>query len=239
MRDFRDLREQLLHAGIAPRHVRRYLAELRQHYDDLIAEEHAHGITGPAAHAAAAARLGSSDELAASVLAKPELRSMTARRPWLVFGILPPLAVIIGFILVVIVVQLVAIRGGAYIPRQGFVQPAPTWLVWTLSGTMFTINFVVVPLLGVLLVWLAQRQRIKPVWPMLGIALLLALSIHGSFHLDAHGRAFRTFGTIIPTHSLFGSGGLVDWPTLLAQATLLCLPLAWLWRSRHTTTDTL
>jgi hypothetical protein len=182
---------------------------------------------------AAVARLGSNDELAAALLAKPGVRSMTARLPWLVFGILPPLAVVIGFMLLVIVEQLVAIGGGAYIPRQGFVQPAPTWLVWTLSGMMFTINFLVVPLLGVLLVSVAQRQRMKPVWPMLGMALLLALSIHGSFHLDAQGRVLRTFGTIIPTNSLFGSGGLVDWLTLLAQATLLCLPLAWLWRTRQ------
>jgi len=33
---FEELRERLLTAGIAPRHVRRYLAELSDHLDDLI-----------------------------------------------------------------------------------------------------------------------------------------------------------------------------------------------------------
>lgn len=34
-----DLRERLLAAGIAPRHVRRYLAELEGHLDDLIQDQ--------------------------------------------------------------------------------------------------------------------------------------------------------------------------------------------------------
>ncbi|HSS13846.1 MAG TPA: hypothetical protein VLL04_08130, partial [Rhizomicrobium sp.] len=77
------------------------------------------------------------------------------------------------------------------------------------------------------------RQRMKPVWPLLGIALILGLCMHGSFHMDAEGRIVRNFGTIIPTRSLFGSGGLIHWPTFLAQAALLSLPLTWLWRARH------
>ena len=35
----RELRERLLRAGVAPRHVRRYLTELREHWADLTAEE--------------------------------------------------------------------------------------------------------------------------------------------------------------------------------------------------------
>jgi hypothetical protein len=234
MLDFDDLREQLLRAGIAPRHVRRYLAELRHHYDDLVAEERAHGITGPAAKEAAIARLGSTGELAAALLAKPQLRSVTARHPWLSFAILPPLGVIVGFALVVIATQLVAIRGGAYIPRQGFVAPAPTWLVWTLQSTIFALNFLVVPLLGALLAWAAQRQRMKLLWPVLGMGLLLLLHVHGIFRMDTQGRIGRGFSTIIPLPGLFGSARFY-WPAFLAQAALLCLPLAWLWRARRKT----
>jgi len=35
----RELEERLLRAGVAPRHVRRYVAELRDHLADLRAEE--------------------------------------------------------------------------------------------------------------------------------------------------------------------------------------------------------
>jgi hypothetical protein len=36
---FDELRERLLRAGVAPRHVRRYLRELSEHLADLRAEE--------------------------------------------------------------------------------------------------------------------------------------------------------------------------------------------------------
>jgi hypothetical protein len=229
------LREKLLVAGVAPRHVRRYLGELRQHFDDLLHAEVGNGASREAAIQAARARLGSDESLANAMLAKPELRSVASRFPWLVFAVLPPLGVVVGFALVVIATQLVAINGGAYIPRQGFVAPAPAWLVWFLQGTMFAINFLVVPLLGVLLAWIAQRQRMKLLWPLLGMALLLMLHVHGLFRLDAQGGIRRGFSTVIPLPGLFGSVRFY-WPIFLAQAALLCLPLAWLWRARSTTT---
>ena len=46
------LPERLLRAGIAPRHVRRYMGELRDHYDDALREEQANGLN-PAAAASA------------------------------------------------------------------------------------------------------------------------------------------------------------------------------------------
>ena len=37
------LKERLLRGGIAPRHVHRYVAELKDHFDDLAPEETACG----------------------------------------------------------------------------------------------------------------------------------------------------------------------------------------------------
>ena len=42
---FERLSERLLHAGIAPRHVRRYVRELGDHFDDLVREETAGGAS--------------------------------------------------------------------------------------------------------------------------------------------------------------------------------------------------
>jgi hypothetical protein len=163
------------------------------------------------------------------------LRSVTARYPWLIFGILPPLTVIASVILLVIAIMLIGFASGV-IPAHH--KPVPTWFGWTVNGMMFAANFLIVPLFGVLLAWTAQRQRMKLIWPLLGMALILLLSVHGSFHADAKGRIFGDLGTILPYKGPLGPGGTIHWPTFLAQGVLLCLPLAWLWRARHKTAST-
>ena len=86
---FDELRERLLRAGAAPRHVRRYIVELGDHFDDLVAEEIKGGATEDAARQAARARIGSDDELSAVMLARPGIRSVIARFPWVAFGFGP------------------------------------------------------------------------------------------------------------------------------------------------------
>ena len=46
---FEHVREQLLRAGISPRHVRRYVIELREHLADLSARERDAGHDTPTA----------------------------------------------------------------------------------------------------------------------------------------------------------------------------------------------
>jgi hypothetical protein len=233
MRDFDGLREKLLRAGIAPRHVRRTLGELRHHHDDLIAEERAHGVTGAAAEAAARERLGTDEALAAAVLAKPGLRSVAARLPWLVFAVLPPFTALLVSLLLVIAMLLAGVASGAIIPdHRNISHLVPAWYVWTAGGTMFAVNFLIPGLLAFLLAWLAQRQRMKLAWPVLGMVLILLLSVHGEFHVNGKGGMIANFGTVIPWKGPFGPGG-IDWLVFLAQAALLCLPLAWLWRARQ------
>src|ERR1700761_3953986 len=97
---FEALREILLKGGIAPRHVRRYLAELTEHLDDLTEKQRAQGYDGEDAALRARALLGEDRDLAAAMLEQKSLRSITVRAPWLVFGILPPVAgIVAGFLL--------------------------------------------------------------------------------------------------------------------------------------------
>ena len=165
MRDFDDLGEQLLRTGIAPRHVRRYLAELRHHYDDLIAEEGAHGITGPAADEAASARLGSNDELAAALLAQPELRSMTARYPWLIFTLLPPLSLL--FLVLPWTTALVIIGGANGLMRVSYDIPWPQWYQLTVLFMSSTNNLLWPPAIASLFAYIAWRQRLPLKWRLL------------------------------------------------------------------------
>jgi len=83
------LRERLLQAGVAPRHVRRYLAELADHLADLRAEEERAGRSPADAESAALIRLGGMEELARAMTEKRQLQSWCVRVPWATFGLAP------------------------------------------------------------------------------------------------------------------------------------------------------
>jgi hypothetical protein len=96
---FAALAERLLREGVAPRHVARLVLELRAHFEDLVAEARAGGLSLPESESRAAARLGTDEVLAASILARPELRSWARQRPWLAFVLLPLLFLSLQFVL--------------------------------------------------------------------------------------------------------------------------------------------
>ena len=84
-----ELRERLLRAGVAPRHVGRYLAELADHLADLSREEESAGRSRADAETAALARLGTMDDLANAMTSQRNLQSWTARAPWAIFALAP------------------------------------------------------------------------------------------------------------------------------------------------------
>src|SRR2546425_435362 len=86
---FHELRERLLRAGVAPRHVRRYLTELADHLADLRAEEERAGRSQWDAESAALTRLGGMDELAKAMIEQRRFQSWCVRAPWATFGLAP------------------------------------------------------------------------------------------------------------------------------------------------------
>ena len=58
----------------------------------------------------------------------------------------------------------------------------------------------------VLLVWMAQRQRIKLPWPLLGMALILLLGMHSEFHAETK-RIQIGLGTLLPFYPVKGPFG--------------------------------
>lgn len=64
LQQFESLRERLLRAGVAPRHVRRFLRELHDHYEDALRVELTKFSDPSAARNAAWARLGTEESLA-------------------------------------------------------------------------------------------------------------------------------------------------------------------------------
>lgn len=170
---FNELRECLLRAGVAPRHVRRYLAELADHFADLKSEEERAGLNPPEAESAALARLGSMDDLARAMINQRQLKSWCARSPWVMFGFAP-----------------LIFLAGAY-----FAACLYLWCGWMIfkpgadtpfggsAGTMYSFSniyfqlgkyyYISAPVfVGWAIALLAARQRLKAMWPAFALILV-------------------------------------------------------------------
>ena len=163
---FKALEDRLLRGGIAPRHVKRYLRELDEHLSDIAEAQAAAGHDAPTAAARARAALGPDNELADAMLKQRDFRSLSARFPWLVFGVLPVLALplaVLWHILVLVVLKELS---------------APALFPTLAEMVLFTGNFILVPAIALLFVFIARRQRRSLVWPILSTAIILFLSPH-------------------------------------------------------------
>jgi len=80
-RQFDSLRTALLESGVAPRHVRRIVAELDDHAEDLRAEAVAQGMSGEDACVYAMRRIGDQQQIASRILESADLRSWIYRYP--------------------------------------------------------------------------------------------------------------------------------------------------------------
>lgn len=218
---FEALAESLLKGGIAPRHVRRYIRELDDHLDDLMAQQRAAGHDGEDAASRARARLGGDSALIAAMLEQPGMRSWPARLPWLVFVALPPAATLLLGTLLYAAVYFIG-NGAA---RINAVIPVPQNLLIGFSvAAMTAISVLAVPVAAMLLVLLAHRQRLKPLWPLLGIALLLLATPMFSYRFGPHTHLGVQYGLVIATR---WSIVMRFWPLMLSHA-LALLPAAWL-----------
>lgn len=184
---FGELRERLLHAGVAPRHVRRYLTELGEHFADLRAEEELAGRNGAEAESAATVRLGSVDSLAATMIAQKGLRSLAARAPWAVFGI-APVAVIAGaFVITMFLLWLGATLIGNEI--LGW-DPRGNPIIHPWQALWFRLQDFVEQVLPVLAGWgiaaLAVRHRTPLVWPLTGLTLIALIRALPPWFLLTH-----------------------------------------------------
>jgi hypothetical protein len=165
---FEDLRERLLRAGVAPRHVRRYLRELREHHDDLVQAELAKNADLSAAREVAWARLGTEESLARGMLERPELRSTAARFPALIFGAGP----VLGWLGAPIgVAALLSLLPEAI--RRVEVNAAIIDVYYALC---FLQTRLLPVLLGALVLDLAARRRLPARWPLVGAAVVHLLA---------------------------------------------------------------
>lgn len=167
---FHELRERLLRAGIAPRHVRRYLSELADHWADLRAEEERAGRSRADAEAAALLRLGGVDDLAKAMIEQRQFQSWCIRAPWAMFG-LAPIFVLAGSYFVALLI----LWSGWKIFLPGADTPFGT-RVHGIANFYFGVGRLIYYGAPILIGWgigiIAARQRLKAVWPTVGLVLI-------------------------------------------------------------------
>jgi len=164
-----ELRERLLLAGVAPRHVRRYVKELADHLADLKVEEERSGRFPADADSAAIVRLGTIDGLVRAMTERKEFQSWCVRAPWAMFGLVPIL-----FLTLAWCVALLILWSG----WQIFLPGSETPFVPTDGFSIFyfgvgrLLYFVAPILVGWEIVLIAARQRVKAIWPFVGLVLV-------------------------------------------------------------------
>jgi hypothetical protein len=190
---FHELRERLLRAGVAPRHVRRYLNELADHLADLTAEEERAGLPRADAESAALLRLGGIDDLAKAMTDQRQFQSWSSRAPWAAFGLTP-----LVLLAAVWLVALFLLWSGWQIFMPGAdtpfgARPGPH-RIYDLANVYFQIDRALYFGAPVLVGWeigiIALRQRLRPIWPTVGLALIALIG--GTVRVQASRTAVPT-----------------------------------------------
>ncbi|MCH8805425.1 MAG: hypothetical protein IH986_04990 [Planctomycetes bacterium] len=180
-RPFETLCVALLRAGWSPRYVRRYVAELSDHYESLAREYRADGLCLEQAQHRARKRIGDDASLFESVLVQRRFQSFARRRPWVAFVLLPiPIAFLAK------VLAGLALAGGGLLVASVAGAPAhetspgpPTWYVH------FPFAYGVPLLVAVGYCLIAHRRCCSPNWALAACAILAVYVGGVTFQLDS------------------------------------------------------
>lgn len=231
---FDELREQLLRAGVAPRHVRRYVRELADHLADLRTEQERAGLSRPAAETAALARLGTMDELARAMIQRPQFRSWCARAPWAMFTVAPLLCLAVAYLFACFYLWC---GWNMFLPAADTPFGAPAGPMYGLANLYFQAGkfyYLLAPLVvGWGIAAIAARQRLQAAWPVLAMALVAGMGATAQIHASRSalpgslGHISMTFFLLTPAAKIT-SGDAVH---ALLIFTFAALPYV-LWRLR-------
>ena len=177
---FQPLREHLLRGGVSPRQVERYVLELRNHFEDIFAEQHEAGVPSALAETQALERLGSPQALYAFMLAQPRPMAWSTRAPITAY-VGAPLLGLAAFAALVTLLLVTICKATSV--GQTLHEPMPAWVLSFASAVVQAVNSAAPVLAAWLVCGNADRRRARPLWPSTGIALL-ALSPLGRLVLS-------------------------------------------------------
>jgi hypothetical protein len=175
---FESVREQLLRAGIAPRHVRRYIIELGEHLADLTARERSAGLDARAAGERARVLLGTDHQLVQAMIDRVPL-SFTVRAPWAAFALLPVVMLVV--VVVTIAISMMQLLGPVHMAWPGGVPNSHTGLI---SATSFVADYLLGPVIAAGCIALALRQRLTSRWVWIGLGLIALFSGMFGFYMN-------------------------------------------------------
>lgn len=161
---FDTLKDHLRRAGVRPASVSRYVAELRDHLDDLTAEGVANGLDEAAARQQALARLGRMDQLAKPMIADQRFQSWAAATPWAVFLLVPVFSQVAVMAVAAFLLATAATPGDV-----------PFWFGAATISAQYALGGLVPILTAWVIARIALRQRSRPIWPILGIGAVLCI----------------------------------------------------------------
>jgi hypothetical protein len=173
--------ERLIQGGVAPRQARRILREFAEHHADLVAEQLSFGAGAEQARAAAAARLGSEEQLIAGTLARPELRSWLRRRPCAAFALAPLLAFAITFVGSIGVL----IGFFEWLKSRGASLSASSPMIhWLTAGASVYLLWALPAAIAAAIALLAIGRREITNWPMVGMIVTCFAGALTNFSFD-------------------------------------------------------
>jgi hypothetical protein len=230
MREIRldKLGERLLRSGVAPRHVRRALFELKGHFADLVDELQSKGCSRAESESQAWVRLGSDDTFVASVLARPELRSWAHRWPWLAFAVLPLVTFIALFVL-----SMVLLAGVLTFSEHalGVMPGSSVGLHWVEAAFLSSALWIAPLVAGAIACFQAARRGAPILWPVVGTMItgLLGAMTNASFDSSpATPRGALSAGIGLSSATMF---------SILGRATVtiavVLIPYLWWQRTRE------
>ncbi|MBL8628127.1 MAG: hypothetical protein JNM81_00760 [Rhodospirillaceae bacterium] len=204
---FETLTETLLRGGIAPRHVRRYISELRDHYDDLLSAARSAGVQPPEAERAALARIGAPDELTQAMLDRDDLKSWAARYPALMFGVVPTLMLAAGVGIFVLCLAAVIF---SFRLDEGYSVIPETWRAIVGVG-VFGVTYVLPLIVAGIVAKIGLDQRVDARWLLIGIGIVgviggyFDISVEWPAYVGAPGELNFGLG-LFPPYPQFGFG---------------------------------
>jgi hypothetical protein len=169
------LRAQLNRQGLPPKHVRRLMDELADHYSDLMEEKTMNACgTNPET---VENRLGKPDELAKAAAANYRGSRFAGRHPWLAFLVAPLPAMVLAWAATMIVAiglfeAIPSVLGDAYETEGKAISEWPAGLVWAVHAFDFSLRFVVPAAVTVLFCWLVRRSGRRARWALVACGLL-------------------------------------------------------------------
>jgi hypothetical protein len=228
---FNELREGLLRAGVAPRHVRRYLAELADHLADLRTEEERAGCSRADAESAALIRLGGVDDLSKAMIAQPQFRSLSVRAPWVTFGLAPLVLLAVAYFVACLILWsgwkiFLPGTNTPFVRINGFAVFYFGVGRWVYYGAPI--------LIGWGIGFIAARQRFRAAWPTVGLVLIALIGsmaqVHAGRTASPGGVRYISMGFTLGSSIQSISYGLFHALVILSVTVLPCL----IWRLQKT-----